>query len=293
MLSGYLVQLKPAQKSTLLRLSFVLLRNLLSSFRCSFARLLRPFFTFRTFGRGKALRQISSSFDTTHLRFWCCVLYSWEERLKYPSLLMRLALLLAIRSRTSIGNHDADMTWKRSSALVSTLFTFCPPAPEERENDNCTWSRGISILSGTKKSLLSSLLPLTKELSFLFSESGRFWKVDVTFVDFRKGLLERVLRVLFEASVDDENPWSGCSLNSRFSILRLLNWWLNEKYAWWRKPRQVVRLKIIMLQSKMKLYLQCGKHWCMWRQWGEYQFVKKYYLILLRLFYDVYVLCVF
>ena len=53
--------------------------------------------------------------------------------LKYPSLLMRLASLSSSRCWTSVGRKDADGTWKRSSTLVFTLLTFCPPAPEARE----------------------------------------------------------------------------------------------------------------------------------------------------------------
>ena len=40
-------------------------------------------------------------------------------------------------------NQSAPRTWKRSSAFELTLFTFCPPGPEEREKWNSSFSTGM------------------------------------------------------------------------------------------------------------------------------------------------------
>ena len=141
--------IKISQKSTRFLLSFFTLIFFFISLRFSFDTLLNPSRNFRSFGRTQHSRRISSNFFMTCLRFCSCVLYSWLEILKYPSLLIRLASLVSNRCWTSRGRKDAVGTWKRSSTLVLTLLTFWPPAPEAREKVMDSWSSGMWILSGT------------------------------------------------------------------------------------------------------------------------------------------------
>ena len=45
----------------------------------------------------------------------------------------------------------ASITWNRMTTCVFTLFTFCPPAPDERVKVNSSLSSGIAIFWGTVK----------------------------------------------------------------------------------------------------------------------------------------------
>eukprot|EP00584_Thalassiosira_punctigera_P003038 CAMPEP_0172539704 /NCGR_PEP_ID=MMETSP1067-20121228/10855_1 /TAXON_ID=265564 ORGANISM="Thalassiosira punctigera, Strain Tpunct2005C2" /NCGR_SAMPLE_ID=MMETSP1067 /ASSEMBLY_ACC=CAM_ASM_000444 /LENGTH=259 /DNA_ID=CAMNT_0013325429 /DNA_START=365 /DNA_END=1142 /DNA_ORIENTATION=+ len=125
----------PVQNSTLLRFSFFMLIFFLSSLLLSFPLLLSPFLIFRTFGLAQLALSMSSSFLNASFRFFTCVRCSCDVTVMYPSPLILLPSFDLSRSRTSAGIQLALGTWNRSSTFVSTLFTFCPPAPDERAKD--------------------------------------------------------------------------------------------------------------------------------------------------------------
>jgi len=168
------VQLMCNQNSTLLRLAFFSPILFFISLLFSFVFLLNPFLIFLTFGLAQLFLKISSNFFNASFLFWAWVLYSWDVTVIIPSLLILFDSLDLSLWRTSCGIHLAESRWKRSSTLVLTLFTFWPPAPEERENDIWSWSSGIWMNSGTVQSSLAELencrvelLLLNRDLVFL------------------------------------------------------------------------------------------------------------------------------
>ncbi len=101
----------------------------LSRRRFSLACSLSSVLSSRSFGTTSASSTISWSRSMASWRFWCCVrcLSLWTHT--SPSELILLAKRLINRSFTSDGSHLASCTLKRTSALVLSLLTFCPPTP--------------------------------------------------------------------------------------------------------------------------------------------------------------------
>lgn len=97
---------------------------------------------------------MASNFRTASFRFCAWVRYSCEVTVRYPSLFIRPASFCLILDRTSAGIHRASSSRNRSSTLVLTLLTFCPPAPDDRTNDMSNLSSGMVILLGTFQSPL-------------------------------------------------------------------------------------------------------------------------------------------
>jgi hypothetical protein len=143
------------QSSTRFRFSFVSLLCFLNSLFRSFVTFDTPVRCFRTFGRGHASKSNCLNLSNASFLFCPCVRYSWDVTVNIPPLLILFACCSSNRCRTSPGIHPPELgTCNRTSTLVLTLFTFCPPAPEDRTKAISTPPSGISIVFGTSQGVV-------------------------------------------------------------------------------------------------------------------------------------------
>ena len=91
------------------------------------------FVAFLAFGMNSDFFTISKILSVAIFLFCSCVLLSETVNCRIPSALMRFFSLAEIISFPSIEKHSLSATFHITVTEVSTLFTFCPPAPEERE----------------------------------------------------------------------------------------------------------------------------------------------------------------
>ena len=71
--------------------------------------------------------------------------YSCEVIMSSPSLFILFDCCVRSLLFTSSGSQSAAITLKRNSAFVLTLFTFCPPGPDDLAKLISSLSYGIEI----------------------------------------------------------------------------------------------------------------------------------------------------
>src|SRR5437879_5976509 len=97
--------------------------------------------------RGTGLRvtacsiSLSRSRQSSEFRFWSRD--RWLVRINSPAIVSRDAYRSRNRLRTSSGRLGLVAGDQRSTALLLTLLTFCPPGPELRTNVNWNSPSGI------------------------------------------------------------------------------------------------------------------------------------------------------
>ena len=95
-----------------------------------------------------------------------------------PSLEIRLANFFSNRRFISVGIERHSSMVQRSTAFELTLFTFCPPGPGERANENWNSDRGIEIFSLMKSMVLEGIGILRITIRNRFVQSGLFrWSI--------------------------------------------------------------------------------------------------------------------
>mmetsp|Transcript_1521 Transcript_1521/g.3968 ORF Transcript_1521/g.3968 Transcript_1521/m.3968 type:complete len:251 (+) Transcript_1521:550-1302(+) len=137
-------------QSTRFRFCLVSLRRFLKSLLRALAALEIPLRCLRILGLGQACSTMARSLLTASVLFRPCVRCSCEARLRIPSLERRWDCCCRNRSWTSAGIQD--WRWvrsRRSSTLVLTLLTFCPPDPEDLTKENSSLSSGMRTCFGT------------------------------------------------------------------------------------------------------------------------------------------------
>ena len=85
-----------------------------------------------------ALSRIACIFASASSTLAACDLDAVEVTTSSPSLLMRFFSALFTASTSSGSSQSVESRFRRRSALVLTLLTFCPPAPPERANWSAT-----------------------------------------------------------------------------------------------------------------------------------------------------------
>ena len=137
-------------QSTFLRFCFFSLCLFLNSLLRAFCALDGPFLCLRILGRGQASRTIFRSLSKANFRFIPCVRCSCAVIDNMLSLEIRLDCCSFKRRSTSAGIQVClALKSKRSSTLVLSLLTFCPPDPEDRTKLTSTESSGILTSFGT------------------------------------------------------------------------------------------------------------------------------------------------
>lgn len=101
----------------------------------------------RTFGFLAALWIRSISRCNASSRFLPWVRNRFAVIISSPSSVIRFPANLINRSFTSSGNEGECRTSNRSCTAVATLFTFCPPGPEDRMNSSRISDSFILIFS--------------------------------------------------------------------------------------------------------------------------------------------------
>ncbi|VEU44459.1 unnamed protein product [Pseudo-nitzschia multistriata] len=174
-----------AYQSTRFRFCLVSLRLFLNSLLRALAALEIPVRCFRTFGLGQACRTRARSLFSTSVLFRPWVRCSWLVSVRIPSREIRLDCWSFRRVWTSAGIQACRSRTRsmRSSALVLSLLTFCPPEPEDRTKENSILaSSGIRTCFGTVHGfwflpvafLLLVFAPLLLILLFLLGSYGTY-----------------------------------------------------------------------------------------------------------------------
>mmetsp|Transcript_14035 Transcript_14035/g.28995 ORF Transcript_14035/g.28995 Transcript_14035/m.28995 type:complete len:258 (-) Transcript_14035:7-780(-) len=161
-------------QSTFLRFVFFSLCLFLKSLLRALAAFEIPVRCLRILGRGQASRTIFCNLSKADLRFMPCVRCSCEVILNKPSLLMRLLCCSFKRRWTSTGIQSWRMLKSnRSSTLVLSLLTFCPPDPEDLTKLISSLSSGMFTVLGTFHTEFRLLL-LVVAVNFLFGFLGSY-----------------------------------------------------------------------------------------------------------------------
>ena len=101
---------------------------------------------FRDFGLLLALSINATSLFRASCRFRSCVRNLRASITRTPFSVILLPPRRSRRSRTSSGSVGDLTTSKRSFTAVATLFTFCPPGPEERTNSSLISRSSMAML---------------------------------------------------------------------------------------------------------------------------------------------------
>lgn len=99
----------------------------------------------RILGAIDARRMSSTSRSRASLRFCSRVRCRLASISSTPCPVMRDPARRMSRRRTSSGSEGDAATLNLNSTAVETLFTFCPPGPEERTNSSCSSRGSIEI----------------------------------------------------------------------------------------------------------------------------------------------------
>ena len=99
----------------------------------------------RTFGFLAAFLMRPIRRPRTSTRFCSRVRKRRPSMIKTPLSVMRLPAMRPRRARTSSGRFGERCASKRSCTAVRTLFTFCPPGPEERMNFSSSSPSSIAM----------------------------------------------------------------------------------------------------------------------------------------------------
>src|ERR1700722_4372691 len=83
--------------------------------------------------------------------------YFWLDITNSPSVVIRWRFWAMKRARISGGRLAVCETSQRTTALLFTLLTFCPPGPALRANDNENSDNGTLMMEVTTRNLPSSI----------------------------------------------------------------------------------------------------------------------------------------
>ncbi len=92
----------------------------------------------------------------------------WLLISRSPSVVIRRAYFVKSRCRTTAGRLGLVVTAQRSSALVLTLLTFCPPGPPLREKVKSNSRRGICRLGVTMSMAIDTRKTMVVEKLFQY-----------------------------------------------------------------------------------------------------------------------------